>query len=350
MSTSRHYEIDALRHRLIRLGLPALILLTACPATRGQPETRAIPADESAESLAGAPLVRVADYQMFEERYGAAAVADGDFLYIIGGRNTYGTCLDSIERFDTRTGKSKSFGLLQIGRYRPGAVLVGQKIYVLGGFSHPLPHPTNPCEASVEIFDLATRKTAQATAMPVARAGFACALLDGRIYAIGGEKQQGDRMIDTATTDVYDVATDKWTTGVPLPAPRQVVAAVADGRILVAGGYSGYTSQIAVANVESFNSRDQTWQILPPLGQPVAANAVAVLGHRLFLFGNDVPSAHVVIYDLQTSKSASRPLQFTPVRYPAAAVHDGRIYVVGGILHGHTVVSDIQVYEPGKGG
>ena len=350
MSTIPASNIRDFLHRRTRCDISVLLVLAACsPATAlGQPEQRAAHKTDLGEVIAGAPLIKVADYHMREERFGAAAVVDGDYLYIIGGSNHEGTPLDSIEQIDFHTGKSEAYGQLRTGRRWHGAVLHERKIYVLGGFTRIIPTP-NYFESSVEIIDLASRKITLATEMPVARAHFGCALVDGKIYAIGGVIQRGTNRINTETTDVYDIATDKWTAGIPLPAPRQVVAAVVDGSIIVPGGYTGYTDQTAVADVELFNLREKTWRSLPPLCQPVAAHALAVLDHRLYLFGNDVPSEQVVTYDLQNNQSESRPLQFTPVRYSAAAVHDGRIYVVGGDLRGHTVLDNIQVYELRKG-
>lgn len=333
---------------LIAAACLAGVALAQQPALPPKPASEAALAKSSPPAAAArASLVKVGDLRMQEERFGAAAVADSDYLYIIGGSNRAGTPLDSIERIDFRTGKSEAFGQLRTGRRWLGAVLHERKIYVLGGFSRILPG-ANPFEPSVEIIDLASRKIVLGAAMPVARAHFGCALVDGKIYAIGGEIQRGTWLINTDTTDVYDITTDKWTPGIPLPKPRRVVAAVADGSIIVLGGYAGNTAQIGIADVAVFDPREKTWRTLPPLCQPVAAHSVALLDHRLYLFGNDAPSKHVVVYDLKDNQSESDPLPFIPVRYSAAAVHDGQIYVVGGYLGGHTVLDDIQVYALAK--
>ena len=60
----------------------------------------------------------------------------------------------------------------------------------------------------------------------------AAAALDGKIYAMGGEIP---RLF--AVHEVYGIATDTWSTAVPMPLPRHGVAAVAlDDRILVPAG------------------------------------------------------------------------------------------------------------------
>ena len=52
--------------------------------------------------------------------------------------------------------------------------------------------------------------------MPTGRVNFACAALNGKIYAIGG--------VNSSTDDVYDPNNDSWSTG---PLPCQVLFPVA---------------------------------------------------------------------------------------------------------------------------
>jgi len=81
------------------------------------------------------PLLKIAEHPVVEPRYGAAVVAEGDYLYLIGGSNDEGTRLDSVERIDLRTGRAEPWIKLQIPRRYHGAVIAGGKICVLGGTS-----------------------------------------------------------------------------------------------------------------------------------------------------------------------------------------------------------------------
>jgi hypothetical protein len=307
-------------------------------------------------NAAQAPLVKVADYQMREGRFGPAAVADGDFIYIIGGSNSGTVALDTIERFNVRTGQSEDFAKLAVGRYWSGAVIYEHKIYVLGGSNGNRQAPlTNPeaspagtsarptrtinsvpegrvselsIEASVEVVDLATRKVSFGVPMPDARTQFACVQYGGKIYVVGGKRMHGNAISRTNTMAIFDLATGTWSTGVPMPTPRESVAALVDGGfIILPGGYNGTRE---LTEVEVFNPRESTWRSLPPLLHPVGSHSLVFLGHQLFLFGDYESPDKFVAYDLITKQSQSFTLNYKSARHTAAVVQDGKIYVIGG--------------------
>jgi len=97
-------------------------------------------------------------------------------------------------------------------RYIPGSAVVDGKIYVIGGA--PVSHGAT---AAVEEYDLATDTWTRRTDMPTARQGAAAAAVDGVIYAIGGSEglPAGDR--DLSTVEAYDPATDTWATKADMP-------------------------------------------------------------------------------------------------------------------------------------
>ena len=69
--------------------------------------------------------------------------------------------------------------------------------------------------------------------MPSRRGGLAAAALDGTVHTVGGESRSGV----FANHEVYDVATDRWSSAAPLPLARHGLAAASlGGRIYVIGG------------------------------------------------------------------------------------------------------------------
>src|SRR6185369_4067968 len=92
------------------------------------------------------------------------------------------------------------------------------------------------------IVDLATRQVSPGVPMPDAREQFACALLDGKIYVLGGTRQaQGSRpFVHTNDVQVFDLKRGKWSRGEAMPVPGDFDATVVvPGLIVVAGGYDG---------------------------------------------------------------------------------------------------------------
>ena len=307
-------------------------------------------------TLAGAPLpasgaaslhlAKVASYHLPEGRYGTAVVANGDDLYIIGGSNDAGTPLDDILRFNGATGKTETIGRLEIARRYHRAVLAGQRIYVLGGNSARLPGSINVFEDTVEVIDLATRKVTFAANLPEAKAHFGCALLDGRIYVLGGEVIRGRNVSCSNSTEIYDIAANRWAKGANLPRPAEGVATVVESSIVMAGGFSGLAQ---LDDVMVYNPRANAWGMLPKLCQPVSAHALVFLDHYLLLIGDFNEKADLVAYDLNDRSSALFELKDDVGWHTAAAVSQGRIYVVGGAAwHSRSALDDIQVFELAK--
>lgn len=76
--------------------------------------------------------------------------------------------------------------------------------------------------------------------MPTARAFFGVALVDGKVYAIGG---------GGGVNEVYDPVTDTWATKKPMPNPRTSFAiAACENKIYVIGGYGNGTNKGTAIN------------------------------------------------------------------------------------------------------
>jgi hypothetical protein len=71
--------------------------------------------------------------------------------------------------------------------------------------------------------------------MPTARGGLTAAAPDGRLHVTGGEDRGTGETF--AQHEVYDPATGRWITRVPLPTPRHgLTSQIVGGRWYVIGG------------------------------------------------------------------------------------------------------------------
>ena len=109
-------------------------------------------------------------------------------------------------------------------RWMHSAAVVDGKIYVIGGASS---QPDSSKLSTVEVYDPATDTWERKADMPTARGWIppSSPVVDGRIYVIGG--------LPTLTrVEVYDTATDTWSRAVDMPTPREMLATVAwEGKI-----------------------------------------------------------------------------------------------------------------------
>lgn len=320
------------------------------------------------------PIVKESEHPILEPRFGAAVVADGDHLYVIGGSNTEGTRLDSIERIDLRTGRTERWAKLRIARRHHRAVLADGRIYVIGGTSGAVSPNADPLseeladyygddpptgefpprppigligyrhEQSMEIIDLATGRVTHGPAMPFRKALFGCVVLEGRILVIGGQKRKGDEVFSTNTTEVFDLATQRWSAGINMPTPRRCTATVVDGYVLVVGGFRG-SKPLPV--VEVFNARDGGWRRLPDLAEPVNPASAVWEGNHLLLFGDQERRQRQLAYDLRTKQLAAYPLPLPDSDFAAALKHTDKVYVVGGAsLRLRQSGPGLQVFTP----
>jgi len=127
-----------------------------------------------------------------------------------------------------------------------GVAVVNGKIYAIGGDVgedianvSPGTTRTNAVVSTNEEYDPDVDMWTFKTSMPTARAGFAVAVYKNRIYCIGGWTKDYS---NAAVNEVYDSATDTWETKTAMPAPLWGVRAFAvAGKIYVMGSSSNVT-------------------------------------------------------------------------------------------------------------
>jgi N-acetylneuraminic acid mutarotase len=97
----------------------------------------------------------------------------------------------------------------------------GHRREVLRGSSSPTG------EARFAVYDPGTNQWTTKTPLGLSRPGAASAVLDGKLYVMGGARYNAktDAMQTLDITIVYDPATDAWTPRARMPGPRYAVAA-----------------------------------------------------------------------------------------------------------------------------
>ena len=182
-------------------------------------------------------------------------------VYSVGGDPTY----TSIFEFDCNTETwSTSSATLNHQARRLAAAVVDGKIYAIGGMPGSGSTALNYCQEYDPVAGTVTDKTA----MPTARQFLgAVAWNDTLIYVMGG--QSGSSYY--STIEIYDPANDAWTTATPLPeANRSFACGIAGDIIYVTGGYSGsgYRTATRIGVIDPTNPQSITWSSGPdiPIG------------------------------------------------------------------------------------
>jgi N-acetylneuraminic acid mutarotase len=137
-----------------------------------------------------------------------------------------------------------------------------------------------------------------------------------------------------------------WQTLAPMPTARQELAtAVLNGKIYAIGGYdsSGTPTNI----VEVYDPTTNTWTSAHPIPRALHHNSAAVAAGKLYSFGG--PSTETFVYDeLNDSWSAVASMLFFHALTPAVGVFNDKIYVAGGANGGvgNSMQNQVEVYDP----
>jgi kelch-like protein 17 (actinfilin) len=141
-----------------------------------------------------------------------------------------------------------------------GAAVLDGKIYVVGG------RDSTTQLATVEVSNPATKAWSQAPPMITARETAGVAALGGKLYVAGGSKFDFDEGGALSSVEVFDPQTNAWTALAPMSTPRSLFAmAAVQGKIYAAGGYGtgGYSND--VATVEAFDPHQNRLEAAAPM-------------------------------------------------------------------------------------
>jgi N-acetylneuraminic acid mutarotase len=142
------------------------------------------------------------------------------------------------------------------------AASIAGKLYIAGGCSPACHTPHN----ILQVYDPAANVWATKAPMPTARFDAAEGAIGGRFYVVGGAPCDHLGCPPFATLEVYDPATDTWTTKAPMPTARlRAGAAVINGKLYVAGGSTDQSSGIGSAALEVYDPASDTWVTKAPM-------------------------------------------------------------------------------------
>lgn len=270
-----------------------------------------------------------------------AAVFQGK-IYCFGGRNVskdYSISTNVNEVYDTETDSWETKTPMPTARSGLQANEVDEKIYLIGGRIESESSSIAEKSAQVEIYDPVTDTWAIGSPIPTAVAGYASAVLDGKIYVISGVARSSTR---TNLTQIYDPKTDEWSFGAPIP--MSVTAAAAGATtgtkaakaIYVIGGSNAtyplsgqYTNQVYFPETNS-------WSVAASMPIDRAGLSVTVVNDTLYAIGGGhniftMDSAVVMLYTPFTSSSAGiEPFPIVPLVIAVLAVV--AVVVVGASL------------------
>lgn len=179
--------------------------------------------------------------------------------------------------------------------------------------------------------------------METARSEHPAVVLDGEIVMLGGLVETGvGRTGMTPTVEAYDPRGDAWRALPALPQPRHHgMAAVVDGRLFFIGGYTpGGNPSAAVWELV-----DEAWRDSQPLPAPVAAGAAVSVAEAIYVVGG-VPAGSFYRYDVGRGQWVVLPAPTTQREHLATTILEGELWAIAGRWMGE-IFATTEVYDPG---
>jgi N-acetylneuraminic acid mutarotase len=294
-------------------------------------------------------------------RWGAASVVlpDGRVM-VIGGAtgSSSNNATASVVIFDPKTSQwTAATSMLQARAYPMAVELADGSILVAGGSRNGQPldtveryNPTNGTWVATGRLNLPRTQ------------GTLTLLADGRVLAAGGGVEAAPDWISTASTEVYDPNTGRWSMAAPMSVARAIHTAtlLQDGEVLVTGGATTYhgSSGSVTARAEIFDPRSGRWRQVAPLPKPLYVHSAALMpdGHVLVAGGwwstsNSDPShGGVYIYDPDSDTWMATGSLVTPrAQFNLVALPDGRFLAIDGVDPAYHTLATSEIYDPSTG-
>ena len=191
--------------------------------------------------------------------------------------------------------------------------------------------------------------------MHVARSDLRVAVVNGKIYAIGGNTQNGV----VGVNEVYDPATDSWTTEAPMPTAAAVASGVFNNKIYFAGGFFD-ANYVASSLTQIYDPNTDMWSQGSPsptffLSGSAGVTTGVMAPKRIYVFDSPYGDIMAMPNDPMYTNQVYDPEEDSwvagagiPTRRSgfAAAIVNDMLYVIGGFTQVYSDFPDDWMYGP----
>lgn len=252
--------------------------------------------------------------------------------------------------------------LLTGRRLHTATLLADGRVFIAGGEAYSAATDTWGTLDTTELFDPLTGIFSAAAPMADARLDHTATLLaDGSVLIAGGRVPNPGTFTFTflATSEIYHPDTDDFTSTGPMNSPRSIQTAtlLANGKVLIAGGFNDNNSSQATS--ELYDPGTQTFTVTGSMHNKRGAHTANRLANGNVLISGGVeltPFLNVHssadVYQVSTGQFAATS-SMTQVRllHISASLTDGRVLVAGGAETTNGIMLEgldsAEIYTPG---
>ena len=290
----------------------------------------------------------------------STAVVD-DKIYLIGGnlfenrKGPFGVSL--VEIYNPENNSWRRGADMPTARAKPATAVIDGRIYVIGGYAGIDNRGENfKILKIVEVYDSQTDTWDRKQDMTLSRFGFGIGVVKKKIYVMGGKNPFEDPWrLDRV--EIYDPASDRWAERANMPTIRSDVetAVVRDTIYVIAGSGWPHDGQGGpkLATIETYHPRTKRWQKKPDMPNLKTAFSTVVVDDEIYLIGGhggvgfEKYLTTVEVYDPETERwDEGPPMPAGNIPFDAAAVN-GKIYILGSHRENREFSLDVEVFDTG---
>jgi N-acetylneuraminic acid mutarotase len=215
-----------------------------------------------------------------------------------------------------------------------GVAVVNGKIYAIGGNSREGSYNihisaqgsyTGGVTGDTELYNPETNTWTSKNPMKIPMSGFSTVVCQNKIYCIDGG----------AAMEVYDPEKNNWTVTAPKPVSGQDMALVFQDKVYIIGG----------ATNEVYDPANDSWENKTAMPYPQEYASTCSLNGKFYFIGGRNNATLNQVYDPLTDSWESKASMPTTV-YGSAIVFDNKIYVVGIVDRFYQYDWQTQIYDP----
>lgn len=214
-------------------------------------------------------------------------------------------------------------------------------VYAVGG------HDGSDHLAAAEVLDVENQCWRPCKPMQTERSYFGAEALHSRLYLFGGQNLEYKALCET---ECFDCLRGDWLGSADMSTPRRNCAsAMLDGRLYAIGGFDGM--QI-LGSVEALDPRMKSWMPLEPLATPRSSAAASTLGNCLWVLGGTSGSRLRTAerYDPRMNRWEQVRADMIEVRSAGRACTClERLYTLGGTDQNQSIHSSVECFSPDTG-
>lgn len=257
---------------------------------------------------------------------GGEAVTLNNEIYFVAGRNDISRT-PYFYKFNPKLNTWKKLTDIPNPATNLAVAAVNGKIYAIGG---------DKFQNSNREYNPKTNTWKILAPMPTARQHIDCGIFDNNIFIMGGLTSW---KLISMKNEVYNIATNRWLEKVAVPSLRNCPAIVTiDSLIYVIGGGGSKASVWEeTASIECYNIKSNTWERKADLPYKLYKSAAIVVNNELVVLGgsttigeNTVTLDKVLIYNSESDEwIETTPLPSKNIFFGCTSIGN-KIYVIGG--------------------